>query len=187
MLDWMTSSSTAGHGSRIRRPVIGVVGASEPSTRSLGESQELGRLLAQCGWIVLTGGRPEGVMGAATAGAKRIPGSITIGILPGAAGGAGPHVDIAIFTGMGEARNAINVLSSDVIVAAGIEGPGTVSEVALALKAGKPVVLLGPTAAARALFGSIRGGALLLDAQTPVEVVGLIEEELGVPRLEWLA
>ena len=162
------------------------MGASEPSTRNLEDAHELGMLLAQRGWIVLTGGRPEGVMGAAAAGAKRIPGSITLGILPGTTGGAGPNVDVAIFTGMGEARNAINVLTSDVIVAAGIEGPGTLSEVALALKAGKPVLLLRPSNAARELFQLIRGDALLLEAQSPEQAVRLIEEELGLARLQWL-
>jgi len=161
------------------------MGASEPSTRNLEDAHELGMLLAQRGWIVLTGGRPEGVMGAAAAGAKRIPGSITLGILPGTTGGAGPNVDVAIFTGMGEARNAINVLTSDVIVAAGIEGPGTLSEVALALKAGKPVLLLRPSNAARELFQLIRGDALLLEAQSPEQAVRLIEEELGLARLQW--
>jgi len=87
---------------------------------------------------------------------------------------------------MGEARNAINVLTSDVIVAAGIEGPGTLSEVALALKAGKPVLLLRPSPAARELFQMIRGDALLLEAQSPEQAARLIEEELGVARLQWL-
>lgn len=169
---------------RIRRPVIGIMGASEPSARSLEDAHELGILLAQRGWIVLTGGRPEGVMGAAAAGAKRIAGSLTVGILPGATGGAGPDVDVAIFTGMGEARNAINVLSSDVIVAVGIEGPGTLSEVALALKALKPVLLLRPSTAAKELFQVIRGDALLLEAQSPEQAVRMIEEELGLARVQ---
>ena len=125
-------------------------------------------------------------MGAAAAGAKQIAGSLTIGVLPGAAGGAGPDIDAAIFTGMGEARNAINVLSSDVVIAAGTEGPGTVSEVALALKAGKPVILLGPTPAARELFAAIRGDALLLEGKTPADVVLLIEHQLRVPRRDWV-
>jgi len=162
------------------------MGASQPSASNLDDAHELGMLLAQRGWIVLTGGKAEGVMGAAAAGAKRIPGSLTLGILPGTTGGAGPDLDIAIFTGMGEARNAINVLTSDVIVAAGIEGPGTVSEVALALRAGKPVVLLRPSAAARELFQVIRGDTLLLEAESPEQAVSLIENELGVARLQWL-
>jgi uncharacterized protein (TIGR00725 family) len=160
-----------------RRPVIGVMGAGEASNPSLADARRLGKLLAEHGWIVLTGGRPEGVMAAASAGAKEIPGSLTLGILPGAREGAGPDVDIAIFTGMGEARNAINVLTSDVIVACGCEGPGTVSEIALALKAEKPVILLRASPAAQELFGKMRG-AVLLNAASPEEVVRLIEERL---------
>jgi uncharacterized protein (TIGR00725 family) len=168
----------------MRRPVIGVMGAGSPSNRSLAAARELGALLAERGWIVLTGGRPEGVMAAASSGAKQIAGSVTVGILPGTSG-EGPDVDIAVFTGMGEARNAINVLTSDVIVACGVEGPGTVSEVALALKAEKPVILLGASATARDFFTDIGGPALLLEAAEPRDVVRLIEEDLRIPRAGW--
>jgi len=82
-------------------------------------------------------------MAAATAGAKEIPGSLTVGILPGRDAQAADGVDVAIVTGMGDARNAINVLSCQAVVACGVEGAGTASEVALALKAAVPVVLLG--------------------------------------------
>ena len=169
----------------MRRPVIGIMGAGNPTDWSLAAAGELGRLLAERGWIVLTGGRPEGVMAAASAGAKQIPGSVTLGILPGASGGEGPDVDIAVFTGMGEARNAINVLTSDVIVACGVEGPGTVSEVALALKAEKPVILLGASTMARDLFARMRGRSLLLEAAAPGDAVRLIEEELRILRESW--
>jgi uncharacterized protein (TIGR00725 family) len=163
-----------------RRPVIGVMGAGEPSARSLVAARELGRVLAERGWIVLTGGRPDGVMAATCAGVKEVPGSMTLGILPGTKG-AGPDVDVAVFTGMGDARNAVNVLTSDVVVACGVEGPGTASEVALALKAEKPVILLGADAAAGAFFRGLRRGGRLLEADAPEEVVRLIEKELGVP------
>lgn len=165
----------------MRQSVIGVMGAGEPGAASLAAARELGRLLAERGWVVLTGGRPEGVMAAASAGAKQVAGSLTLGILPSAAGGEGPDVDVAVFTGMGEARNAINVLTSDVVVACGVEGPGTTSEVALALKAGKPVILLGAESGACDLFARMRGNALLLEAATPQEVVRLIEQEVGLP------
>lgn len=134
--------------------------------------------MAKHGWIVLTGGRGEGVMGAASAGAKEVPGSLTLGILPGISSGVGPDVDVAVFTGMGEARNAINVLSSDVIVACGAEGPGTVSEIALALRADKPVILLGVSAAAREFFGHIQRGSVLLEAAAPEQAIRLVEEQL---------
>lgn len=164
-----------------RRSVIGVMGAGEPSTGCVAAAVELGALLAERGWIVLTGGRPAGVMAAACAGAKRVRGSLTLGILPGASEGAGPDVDVAVFTGMGDARNAINVLTSDVVVACGVEGPGTVSEIALALKSEKPVILLCATQPAKAFFAGLRGGRGVLHAATPGEVVRLIMEELAIP------
>ncbi len=166
----------------MRRSVIGVMGSADAGEDSLAAARELGRLLAQRGWVVLCGGRPEGVMGAVCAGAKEVPGSLTLGILPSSSGGAGPHLDLAVFTGLGDARNAVNVLSSDVVVACGIEGPGTASEVALALKAAKPVVLLGVTPAAATFFRGLRSASRLLEAWTPVEAVRLIEEVLKVPR-----
>lgn len=162
------------------------MGASEPGPDAVAAAYRLGELLAGAGWAVLTGGRPAGVMEAVCAGAKSVSGSLTIGILPtGPDGPVSAHVDVAVFTGMGEARNAINVLSSEVVVACGVEGPGTASEVALALRAGRPTVLLAPPAAASAFFRTIRGPATLHEAPTPEAVVALIEEELGVPR--WCA
>jgi uncharacterized protein (TIGR00725 family) len=161
------------------------MGSGDATSRSLAHARALGTLVARRGWIVLTGGRSEGVMGAATAGAKLVPGSLTLGILPGASGGVGPDVDVAIFTGMGEARNAINVLTSDAIIACGAEGPGTASEVSLALRADKPVILLGASASAREFFSSIRRGGLLWEAAEPEEAVQLLERELRVVPLEW--
>jgi uncharacterized protein (TIGR00725 family) len=147
----------------------------------LAAARELGALLAERGWIVLTGGRPAGIMAAACAGAKTVRGSLTLGILPGAEGGAGADVDIAVFTGMGDARNAINVLTSDVVVACGVEGAGTASEVSLALKAGKPVILLCASRQARSFFGSLRGSGRVFEAETPLDSVRLIEKELAIP------
>ncbi len=164
-----------------RRPIIGVMGAGAPSAASLAAARRLGRLLAERGWIVLTGGRPEGVMAAASAGAKEVPGSLTLGILPSARGEVGPDVDVAVFTGMGDARNAINVLTSDVVIACGLEGPGTASEVALGLKSGRPVVLLGAAPEAAALFRNLAGPGRLLQAASPEDAVGLAAELLGPP------
>lgn len=158
------------------------MGADAASDGSLVAARALGKLLAERGWIVLTGGRPAGVMAAVCAGAKEVRGSLTLGILPSAGGGAGPDVDLAIFTGMGEARNEINVLTSDVVVACGVEGPGTASEVALALKADKPVILLGAAEPAAIFFRGLCARGRLLETATPDEVVRLIEQQLGIPR-----
>jgi hypothetical protein len=91
-------------------------------------------------------------------------------------------VDVAVFTGIGEARNAINVLTSDVIVACGVEGPGTLSEVALALKADKIVILLQPSEPARSFFRSLPTAGRLLEAAVPGEVMRILEEKLAIPR-----
>jgi uncharacterized protein (TIGR00725 family) len=92
--------------------------------------------------VVLVCGGLGGVMEAACRGAKE-SGGTTVGILPGTdRSAANPYVDVAVATGLGEARNALVVRAADALVAIG-GGYGTLSEVALALKAGKRVVGLG--------------------------------------------
>jgi uncharacterized protein (TIGR00725 family) len=121
---------------------------------------ELGRLIAREGWILLTGGRNAGVMDAASRGAKSVPGSITVGVLPGdhQSKDVSGSVDIAIFTNMGDARNVVNVQSSDIVVAVSAASAGTLSEVALAVKAKRPVVLLGAAAETRAVLAACGPG-----------------------------
>jgi uncharacterized protein (TIGR00725 family) len=145
--------------------VIGVIGAGdEASDSDCALAERLGERLAEAGWIVLTGGRDRGVMAAASRGAKRVPGSLTIGILPSERGHVARDVDVAVFTGMGNARNAINVLSSRVVVACGRGGPGTASEIALALKSRTPVVLLAAPPVARDYFVSLGGEIVCADS-----------------------
>lgn len=162
-----------------RRPVIGVMGAGEPSPLQRTAARRLGRLIAEAGWILLTGGRPAGVMDAAGAGAKEVPGSLTLGILPGGPEDAvSDHLDLAVFTGLGNARDAINVLSSDVVVACGVEGPGTAAEVALALKAGRPTVLLGAPAGVLEFYRRLDPAGRLHPAATPEAAIELIRKLL---------
>jgi uncharacterized protein (TIGR00725 family) len=159
------------------------MGAGEPQPATLEAARRFGRLVAEAGWALLTGGRPAGVMEAASAGAKSVAGSLTIGILPtGPDGPISVHVDVAIFTDLGDARNVVNVLTSDVVVACGIEGFGTTSEVALALNAGRPTILLGAAPAASTFFRGLAGTRPLYEAATPEAAVGLIERELGIAR-----
>jgi uncharacterized protein (TIGR00725 family) len=166
-----------------RRPVIGVMGGSASAPSTLDAARRLGRLAAEAGWVVLTGGRPAGVMEAASEGAKSVPGSLTVGILPsGPEGPVSAAVDIAVFTGVGEARNAINVLSSDVVVACGVEGPGTASEVALALRLARPTILLAPSTEAAAFFRTIEAQGSLYEVGNPEAAMEVIEYRLGIPR-----
>jgi uncharacterized protein (TIGR00725 family) len=111
-------------------------------------AHELGRLAITAGFRIATGGR-GGVMEAASAGARTAPtyreGDV-IGVLPGyAPDGANRFVDIAIPTGMGEARNVVLVALADVVVVIG-GGAGTLSEIAMAWRLGKPVVALRTSA-----------------------------------------
>lgn len=119
------------------------MGPGETATaRDLENAYQLGRRIAIEGWVLLTGGRKSGVMDAASQGAKAA-GGLTVGILPNNdTRNISEAVDIAIITDLGNGRNNINVLSVDVVIACGM-GLGTASEVALALKNGKTVVLLG--------------------------------------------
>jgi len=134
-------------------------------------ARELGRLIAREGWILLTGGRNVGVMHAANVGAKELNG-LTIGILPSARDtDTSPAVDIAIYTGMGSARNNINVLSSEVVIVCGMSS-GTASEAALALRADKPVILLTDNQSARNFFPSL-AAKLLHIVDTPREAIEL--------------
>ena len=102
---------------------------------------EVGRLLAERGAVLVCGGR-GGAMEAACRGAKEA-GGLTVGILPGSdRSEANPFVDVVVPKGLGEARNALVVGAADVVIAVG-GGYGTLSEIALALKAGKRVIGLG--------------------------------------------
>jgi uncharacterized protein (TIGR00725 family) len=128
---------------RTHRVIIGVMGpaACDPQTADI--ARAVGRGVAERGGVLLCGGR-GGVMEAAAQGAQEAAG-LTVGILPGVNQRDSPpnaHIDIALFTGLGEARNWLNVCASDAVIAIG-GGFGTLSEIALALKAQKPVVLIG--------------------------------------------
>jgi uncharacterized protein (TIGR00725 family) len=120
---------------------VAVVGPGDGSAPELEVAEEIGAGLAALGAVVVTGGL-GGVMEAASRGAKSRRGR-TLGLLPGddrtAANG---WVDIAVATGLGELRNGLVVRAADAVVAVG-GGAGTLSEIALALKAGLPVVGVG--------------------------------------------
>ena len=120
---------------------IGVIGAGNCNESVAMIAEEVGREIAKRGAVLICGGL-GGVMQAASHGAKK-EGGTTIGILPGSRReDANPFIDIAILSAMGHARNAIIAQSCDALIA--IDGEyGTLSEIALSLKMGKTVVLLG--------------------------------------------
>jgi uncharacterized protein (TIGR00725 family) len=87
-------------------------------------------------------GAGEGASAAACRGACTVKGHLVVGVLPGDGRGCGRQqrgeLDLALFSGMGQARNLINVLSADVVVVCGAGGAGTTSEAAHAIKTGRP-------------------------------------------------
>ncbi|MGG6294423.1 cytochrome [Leptolyngbya sp. AN02str] len=115
-------------------------------------------------------------MQAANHGAK-VAGGLTVGILPSAyLVGLSEYVDIPIVTGLGNARNNVNVLSSRVVIACGM-GAGTASEVALAIKSNIPVVLLRCSQVGQAFFQSLRGDRILI-AESPTHAIQLVIQQL---------
>ncbi len=119
-------------------PYVAVVGAGAADPGLARVAEEVGRGLAARGAIVLCGGL-SGVMEAVCRGVRE-GGGTSVGILPGHhRGDANEFVDVALATGMGEMRNAVIVRAADVVLALGGEY-GTLSEVAFALKIGRPVV-----------------------------------------------
>jgi hypothetical protein len=122
----------------IRVVYAAVVGPGLASDDEAAAAEEVGRLLARAGAVVVCGGS-TGVMEAVSRGAAGEGGTV-VGILPGFdRAEANPHVTIAVPTGMGEMRNALIARTADVMIAVGGEF-GTLSEIAFALKIGTPVI-----------------------------------------------
>ena len=115
---------------------IAVVGAASCTADEALAAEEAGRCIAQAGGVLVCGGR-GGVMEAACRGAAGA-GGIAVGILPGDVSGANPFCTVTIPTGLGIARNAVVVSSAGAVIAVG-GAYGTLSEIAMALKIGRPV------------------------------------------------
>ncbi|MBV8361413.1 MAG: TIGR00725 family protein, partial [Deltaproteobacteria bacterium] len=122
----------------IARSSVAIVGAGDATPAVCDLAYAAGLAVARRGAVLICGGR-GGVMAAAARGAQSA-GGLTVGILPGYdRREANANIEIAIATGMGEARNAIVVASADSVVALEGEG-GTLSEIGFAIKLGRPVV-----------------------------------------------
>ncbi len=120
------------------KKLIAVIGGRRIEKALLAEAEEVGRLIAKSGAILVCGGL-SGVMEAASRGTKS-EGGLTVGILPqNDSRDANQYVDIPIATGLGVGRNVIIARSADALIAVGGEY-GTLSEIAFALQMGKPVV-----------------------------------------------
>ncbi len=151
------------------RVPIGVIGPRDATLAQLAAALHAGELLADCGFVVVCGGR-QGVMQSVCEGVKRV-GGVSIGLLPDPdPSHANPFVTVALATGIGEARNALIARASFCIIAIG-DSYGTLSEVALGLQFGKLVIGLEGAA--------LVGGVVhVADARSAVEMVAA--QVLGV-------
>ncbi len=160
---------------------VAVCGPGDATPAEEDAAEQIGRRLAERGCTLVRGGL-GGAMAAACRGAKTA-GGVTIGILPGDDDAqANPWVDHAVCTGLGQARNAVVAATGHALIALG-GGVGTLSEIALGLRLGRPVVLLGGWAA---LLGSadlhqliVRVGGSVTVARTPEEAVDLALAKLS--------
>ncbi|MGC3943910.1 MAG: TIGR00725 family protein [Chryseolinea sp.] len=164
------------------RIIVGVMGPGENATPDDNElAHELGRAIAKAGWITLTGGRSFGVMDASLKGAIE-EGGLTIGILPGDSDkNSSEHAQIKIITSMGSGRNYISVLSSHVLVVLGMAA-GTASEVALALKSRKKIILLNQDEITIRFFKNL-GSYNVIVTKTVDETIRSIKDYLSVNQV----
>ena len=161
----------------VKKNIIGIMGPGKGATyEEKNNAYKLGELIAKKGWVLLTGGRNVGVMESAMQGTKSV-GGLTIGILPDPnKKNMSSFVDIPIITDLGNGRNNVNVLSSDVVIACGL-GLGTVSEISLALKNYKKVVLLTDNKLGIEFFQSLSKDNLFV-ASSPIQAIKLVEDLL---------
>jgi uncharacterized protein (TIGR00725 family) len=163
--------------------VVGVMGPGENATPEENDlAYDLGKAIAEEGWITLTGGRSFGVMDAALKGASEV-GGLTIGILPDQDDkSSSENAQIKIVTSMGSGRNYISVLSSHVIVIVGMTA-GTASEVALALKSRKKVILLNQDEITIRFFKNL-GSYNVLVCKTLDETMHLIRDYVTLNKIK---
>jgi hypothetical protein len=122
---------------------LAVIGGSDISPETAALAREVGREVGARGAVLLCGGL-GGVMAAAAQGAQEA-GGVSLGILPeGDRRRANPFLTYAIATNLGHARNVVIAHSADALIAVG-GSHGTISEAAIALKLGKPVIALNVT------------------------------------------
>lgn len=158
------------------------MGPGENATPEENElAYDLGKAIANEGWIVLTGGRSFGVMDASLKGATEV-GGLTIGILPGDSDqNSSENAQIKIVTSMGSGRNYISVLTSHLVVVLGMAA-GTASEVALALKSKRKVILLNQDEITIRFFKNL-GSYNVLVSETVDDTIKQIKDYLAVHQV----
>jgi len=140
------------------------------SSVALDVAERVGRGIAQCGGVLVCGGR-GGVMQAACKGAKEMDG-VTVGLLPESKDEANEFVDIPLATGLGMRRNFLVVSAADVVIAIGGRW-GTLSEISFAMIFQIPVVLVAGTGGC---VDELASGNLMKESESRLYVAGSAEE-----------
>lgn len=138
------------------KKIIGIMGPNDAEDNNLIDAYEIGKYLAKHDYVVLTGGLNVGIQNEGLKGAKSENG-LTIGVLPfNEPERISQYVDLPIITNMRSGRNYINVLTSNLVIACGIDA-GTISEISLSLvkNNNKKVILVGTLEEANKLFEKI--------------------------------
>jgi uncharacterized protein (TIGR00725 family) len=175
----MAASEEPTQNAEQRRPVIGVIGDGLPGSQRERAAAEVGAELARAGVHLVCGGL-GGCMAGASRGYKEANGAgICLGILPGASREeANPWVDLAIPTGVNSAQGALVAMAVDGAIVLG-GGGGTLSEVGLLLRDGKPVIALDGTGGAAELVGGHQLGKVSVRlARSPAEAVRMVLDGL---------
>lgn len=157
--------------------IIGVIGAGRCGAETAAVAESVGQEIAGRGAMLVCGGL-GGVMEATCRGAKAA-GGLTIGILPGDSHrDANPFVDIPIVTGLDHARNVLVVRTAQAVIAVG-GAYGTLSEIGLALKLGRPVIGLNTWELARHGVAE----TVIINAASPAKAVEIAVRLAAVHRL----
>ena len=154
---------------------IAIIGSADRVSSEVEQmAEELGQEIARSGAVLISGGR-KGVMEASCRGAKKENG-LVVGILPKTRDQANQFVDICIVTGMGDARNVLNVNSADAVISV-CGGAGTLSEIALALKADKRVVAMRLSGGVSSMMaGKTIDGKIIISAESVKEALRIVLE-----------
>jgi uncharacterized protein (TIGR00725 family) len=156
----------------MRLEYISVIGGGQCGAADYATAMEVGRLIAEAGATLVCGGL-SGIMEAAARGAREAGGS-TIGILPGHdRSHANPYLDHVVTTGIGHARNLAVVSSGDAVIAIG-GSYGTLSEIGLARRVGRPVIILSGWR-----VQNDEGTEGILYASSPREAMALVRQALA--------
>lgn len=154
--------------------IIGIMGATKATKEDLKNAYEIGKYCAKKGYATLTGGLKYGVMEEGLRGAKENNG-LTIGIMPtDNKDEFSKYADIPVVTTMKAGRSYIEILTSDIIVACGVSA-GTSSEISLAIKPNKKIILVNGYEEANVFYKKLAANQIFI-AKDYSEAIQLIEE-----------